>query len=88
MSANSSLKAIAALVNDSVVGLALHVSCVGNAVLCAGLSYLYMTSESFPQLLKDRRRPKICSDQRVFQHRPLVGLVRPIHLPIIQMYNC
>lgn len=71
MSANSSLKAIAALVNDSVVGLALHVSCVGNAVLCAGLSYLYMTSESFPQLLKDRRRPKICSDQRVFQHRPL-----------------
>ncbi|KAL0242156.1 hypothetical protein I308_105785 [Cryptococcus tetragattii IND107] len=34
---------IAALVNDSVVGLALHVSCVGNAVLCAGLSYLYMT---------------------------------------------
>ncbi|KAE8540653.1 hypothetical protein D1P53_003017 [Cryptococcus gattii VGV] len=34
---------IAALVNDSVVGLALHVSCIGNAVLCAGLSYLYMT---------------------------------------------
>lgn len=35
---------IAALVNDSVVGVALHVSCIGNAVLCAGLSYLYMTT--------------------------------------------
>ncbi|UOH84871.1 hypothetical protein LQV05_001686 [Cryptococcus neoformans] len=35
---------IAALVNDSVVGVALHVSCIGNAVLCEGLSYLYMTT--------------------------------------------
>ncbi|OXG41143.1 hypothetical protein J010_06879 [Cryptococcus neoformans] len=45
---------IAALVNDSVVGVALHVSCIGNAVLCAGLSYLYMTSE-FSQVIEEQK---------------------------------
>lgn len=48
------LKGIAALVNDSVVGVALHVSCIGNAVLCAGLSYLYMTSE-FSQVIEEQK---------------------------------
>lgn len=46
------LKGIAALINDNVVGMALHVSCIGNAVLCTGLSYMYMISESFSKLLR------------------------------------
>lgn len=52
------LKGIAALINDNVVGMALHVSCIGNAVLCARFSYMYRNDY----------------DQWVFQHRPLVGL--------------
>ncbi|WVQ78788.1 hypothetical protein IAT38_000879 [Cryptococcus sp. DSM 104549] len=34
---------IAALVSDSIIGFALHVTCVANALICAGFTYLYMT---------------------------------------------
>ncbi|TYJ56243.1 hypothetical protein B9479_003088 [Cryptococcus floricola] len=35
-------KGISALLSDNIVGKALHMTCMGNAVLCAGLTYLYM----------------------------------------------
>ncbi|WVQ77406.1 hypothetical protein IAR50_007091 [Cryptococcus sp. DSM 104548] len=41
---NYKKKGISALVNDNIVGTALHMTCLGNAVLCAALTYLFMSA--------------------------------------------
>ncbi|KAK8861655.1 hypothetical protein IAR55_002478 [Kwoniella newhampshirensis] len=37
-------KGLGALLNDSIVGSSLTFACLGNAILCAGFTYLYMTA--------------------------------------------